>query len=334
MSVIELKEILWEITNKCSKNCEYCGSKNIINKENCNDKFDVIKVVLQRIIDFKQKYKENELSVVLTGGEPSEIDEETLEKVLVELKMAEIKTKILTNGKLFDVANIDILYCTDVIGLSINTINDIKNISGVFRELIDNQRKITIITNFGKHNVFDFEAISDFVVETNCLWQMQLTMGEQQLNKSGISFLMDKVNKAKADGVNIILADNMNCGKCVAGINSVGITYDGNIIGCLAERSFCKIIDTYGNLLSETLINIWENEFKDIRFSNCRKCCKDMIDYDFNKKNATETLDEHIKIKFKREFPIIRRSDKINTPSIILYGVGESQTFVYGVSDE
>jgi len=28
---LQLKEILWEITNKCNKNCPYCGSKNINN---------------------------------------------------------------------------------------------------------------------------------------------------------------------------------------------------------------------------------------------------------------------------------------------------------------
>lgn len=57
---IKLREIIWEITPKCNKNCDYCGSKSIL-KENPLDQSKLFEIAIQI-----SKYNINE--VTLSGG--------------------------------------------------------------------------------------------------------------------------------------------------------------------------------------------------------------------------------------------------------------------------
>jgi hypothetical protein len=68
----------------------------------------------------------------------------------------------------------------------------------------------------------------------------------------------------------------------MAGIHACSVSYDGYVCGCISERAWNDgmLWTQYGNLLhGQSLQNIWENEFKDIRFQGTRKCCKDCIDF-------------------------------------------------------
>ena len=239
-----LCEILWEFTLKCNKNCCYCGSKDILN----NIKPDDIKYSNEYIANQIVKVHPNE--VTITGGEPScEYDE--LVKCVKILYDAGIKVKILTNGNLFQkmAGDYEIGDALDKMvacyGLSINEHDDL-NSTGAMYSIKD---KTTIITNFGTHNINDFDKIAKFAMQYNC-WQVQLTIGnEYQLDLDQIEELEEKIKKVEKCGlIKIVRADNFTCGKCKAGIYGFSITYDGLIV----FRAVCRL-----NLCNPFLHCMW-----------------------------------------------------------------------------
>jgi organic radical activating enzyme len=148
-------EILWEFTLKCNKNCCYCGSKKILNNIKSDD------------ISYSHEYIANQIvkvhpeEVTITGGEPScEITE--LVKCVKILHDAGIKVKILTNGNLFQVmaGDSDLWDKLDKMvtcyGLSLNELSDLNSIG----EFYSIKEKTTVITNFGTHNINDFDKIA------------------------------------------------------------------------------------------------------------------------------------------------------------------------------
>ena len=261
-------EILWEFTLKCNKSCCYCGSKDILN----NIKPDDIKYSNEYIANQIVKVHPNE--VTITGGEPScEISE--LVKCVKILYDAGIKVKILTNGNLFQkmAGNYEIGdeldKMTTCYGLSINEPNDL-NSTGTMYSIKD---KTTIITNFGTHNINDFDKIAKFALQYNC-WQVQLTIGnEYQLDLDQIEELEEKLKKVESCGLlNIVRADNFTCGKCKAGIYGFSITYDGLIVPCLSYRSWKSDMMVQGTIAE--IEEIWKNGFKFNRERKFVPCCK------------------------------------------------------------
>lgn len=314
----ELNEILWEFTLKCNKNCKYCGSKNVLNKENKS------KYTQEKIAEYITKVKPE--SVTITGGEPScEINK--LRKCVKILSDSKIKVKILTNGNLFkEVIGVsDDLYCmVDHYGLSINTIEDI-NIAKKNRydKFID---KTTVITNFGLHNINDFDTIAKYAIQFPC-WQVQLTMGnELQLDLKQINELNDKINKYK-DLFCVIKADNFNCGKCTAGINSFSITYDGMIIPCLSYRSWKSNLMIQGEV--KDIVKIWKKGFEFNRNREFVPCCKDITGIKKVCSCSFDNIQEVLRKEEKKETPadIYVYGVAIPTPNdynhIQVYGVGQ-----------
>jgi len=277
--ILKLEEILWEITPKCNKNCKYCGSKDITKNEPLSD--DQVLKIAERIVE----YKVNE--VTLTGGEPSTLSDELLSQVIEILDNSGCKVKIISNGGIFDkFIPWDKVYC---IGLSVNFPSDYKEDHVVTTtEYCDN---ITIVTNFGSHNIWEFDKLAE-IAKNFKLWQIQLTMGsEYQLLADGIKYLRDKIRSLK--NVSYVLADNLQSEHtCSAGIRSCSILYNGDVITCLSERSYNSTgLYTWGNLLKESLANIWEPGFRNIRFGPCdRKCCRDFIEYPSDEKVETKKL--------------------------------------------
>lgn len=320
MSVLKLQEVLWEITPKCDKGCSYCGSKDIINKKPLDDN-DLIKIAKQLV-----EYGVEE--VTLTGGEPGTLAEENPEIIPLIcniLNEGGTKTKVVTYGKIVEIYGERSLELFDVIGISVNELADIECVAN----LPINPHYQTMITNFGRHNIWDFDELAECAKKFNC-WQIQLTMGNEVLNPEGIKHLRNKIGDCDVTNsdTTIVLADNLQvCHKCMAGIKCCSITYTGDVAACLSERSYGGVQNIYGNLLKEDIGEIWENEFKDVRFKDCRKCCRDHIEY--------PEIDEN-----HRSLPpiIIKGNDQgypnpIN-PQVTLYGVSPGGgTYVYSVAN-
>lgn len=317
-----LCEILWEFTLKCNKNCCYCGSKDILN----NIKPDDIKYSNEYIANQIVKVHPNE--VTITGGEPScEYDE--LVKCVKILHDAGIKVKILTNGNLFQKMASDyeigdeLDKMTTCYGLSINEPNDL-NSTGAMYSIKD---KTTIITNFGTHNINDFDKIAKFAMQYNC-WQVQLTIGnEYQLDLDKIKELEEKIKKVEKCGlIKIVRADNFTCGKCKAGIYGFSITYDGLIVPCLSYRSWKSDMMVQGTVAE--IEEIWKNGFKFNRERKFVPCCKTIsgIEKLYLSDEQVEWVKRLTPPHFVNELPddLLDECKKIKMPSDVV--------FVYGVA--
>lgn len=310
--MLKLKEVLWEITPECNKNCEYCGSRDIINKQPlCSD--DLLSIAKQ-LADYGVE------EVTITGGEPGLLAQnrpDDFRKIIKTLRDGGVNVKAVTNGKLVEdgVLAEDLWDEFDIFGISINTLEDIDNTNLEVIVLDEN----TMITNFGKHNIWDFDDLSKFAGEFKC-WQVQLTMGDEMLNAEGINYLRNKIKSSGLEqiGCTIVLADNLQDSHvCGAGISCCSITYNGDMIACLSERSYGGIQKEYGNLLVDNIETIWENEFKDIRFKKCRSCCRDHIEY------PTEgiKIPTIISTDATAYEPQTENNPNIYKPTVVLYGV-------------
>jgi MoaA/NifB/PqqE/SkfB family radical SAM enzyme len=331
------QEILWEFTLKCNKNCCYCGSKDILKKKLEEQERDGYETIGQiGIAQYITKVHPDE--VTITGGEPSCEMTELVECVKI-LYDAGIKVKILTNGNLFQqmAGDADLWDRLDKMvncyGLSLNELSDLNSIG----ETYSIKEKTTIITNFGTHNINDFDKIAKKAMQYNC-WQVQLTIGnEYQLDIDQIKELKNKLEKVENSGLlNVVRADNFTCGMCKAGIYGFSITYDGLIVPCLSYRSWKSDMMVQGFI--EDIEEIWKNGFKFNRerkfvpscktISGIEKLCLSNEEYEYIK---NKPIDENLFDKF------IKPKQKENV--IFVYGVVNPKNndwntpTVYGVTD-
>lgn len=351
---LKLKEIIWEMTGRCENHCSYCGSKETWN---CVVDEDMILKISQAI----SKYAPEEID--MSGGDPLLVSHETHKKILDLLHEKNVKCKILLNPKSVfkgqERLRTALLY--DWIGISVNEAEELKLLSGY--GIGNFFKKSTIISNFNLQNIFLYEEIEEFVKKHNLMWQVQYTMYKDDnplaiyKNDPAIKALSEKVSKSILGGMKVLVADNANHGRCGAGISSIGILCNGDVVPCLSMRSWVENINSVvvGNLISEEwkensdeiaynkflenpLKYIWENRFDKYRFESF-KCCKDHV----GNKCVTTTaclkekeisfydlLDEESKkpITKRRKFP----------GRVIMYGAtpdyDEPATYVYAVGRE
>jgi MoaA/NifB/PqqE/SkfB family radical SAM enzyme len=326
---LQLNEIIWEITNRCNKNCSYCGSKKILVKPDLPEEIiDYSSIALENIIGMKPE------TVVLSGGEPTLVTH--LDDVIEQLHAADIEVRIITNGILLD--RIQRNRQIDRIGVSINTIDDANNI-----DLNAVETELWIIMNVNRINFFDlpeiFNKLKQFKTITG--YQIQLTNYNEQnlfdqyaITESGIQQLIETIVRySKKYNFRYIFGDNLNPYiQCQAGIHSCGILYNDAVVPCLSYRSWKNSIESsiQGQISGRTSLRyIWENEFHPQRFNskcqNCRSqfkyppnlCCSDYIQSDSNKSDSNNLI-------IPEKVPGIKCPDDM--PTVFVYGVGPSGT--------
>lgn len=271
---IKARDILFEITIRCNKSCAYCGSKTAARgaELTSQQRLDVC----DRIVKLAPE------SVTFTGGEPTLVLEDLL-ACAKKLKSSGIRVGVVTNG----MAGLDLLWDSeyiDTIGLSINDPGDIARLKqlldvGLRRELGPGG-KITVVTNFGTHNIFDFQPISDFV-RANCgFWQIQLTMGEFLLPPSGIAHLYEQIKSMPTGEFGYVLSDNLQPEhSCEAGLSAMSIDYQGNVLSCLSKRSWDPEYRIEANIRAvDDVERFWRQAFEEERFGTCA-CCRDRVKY-------------------------------------------------------
>ncbi|MCK9458701.1 MAG: radical SAM protein [Proteobacteria bacterium] len=263
---LKLKDIIWEITLRCNKGCKYCGSKDVLREDH---------PTLEHMIHIAHEIGSYGVDVVtLSGGEPGGLSSNKLNRVVDVLKSYNCDVRIITNGTFFAHSK-ELLEKFTIIGLSVNTPRD--HLYPMYLPKIPHN-KIVMVTNFGTHNIWEFDALAE-IAKSFRSWQIQLTTGSEfMLSSEGISYLRKKIREL--EGVKYILADNLQDEhKCSAGIVSCGITVDGDVIPCLSERTSGSI-SVQGNLFKRSLKDIWETEFRDIRFgSGWSKSCRNCVSY-------------------------------------------------------
>ena len=278
----KLQEVLWEFTLACNKDCKYCGSKEWIAEaleagKNLSD--------TDRLLIASKIASMHPESIDFTGGEPSCLLDNLIECIrTIHYESPETQIKILTNGHLFEEKiwekfskSIDdgdsMIYAY---GVSINEENDFKTIANVLMSGVDLD-KCTMITNFGSHNLQLFDKLARVSHNFNT-WQVQLTIGNDlQLDYDDIVLLLNKIQEKKEQGLSIVVADNLNCGNCHAGVRACGVTAFGEVIPCLSMRAWTKDLKVQGNLLQTSFEDIWTNGFVQYRNRTLGQlCCKDV----------------------------------------------------------
>lgn len=232
----------------------------------------------------------------------------------------------------------------DWIGISINTKDELEKFVK-FQETENKLKNITIITNFNVQNVFLFDLIEKFVVKNNLMWTIQFTVYNDNNplalysdeNETALLFLKDKYIETSA---NVLLSDNISkYTLCGAGMSSIGILYNGDVVPCLSMRSWNKdmgdLVD--GNILETPLRKLWIGGFQKQRFE-CFKCCKDICKNKYLEKiDFTNRIFEiKDRIKSKKEFELIPPTAPIDdfTRQTIIYAVRypDTTTQLYAVS--
>ena len=344
MNPLKLCEVIWEINARCNRNCTYCGSKGIIKPGNELPANDLVRIAQQI-----QAYGVN--NVTLSGGEPGLLSPETLKDIWRALrpsgKKHVVTMKAVTNGTLFINHPNEYGKYFDRIGLSVNSVEDINRHDGVRNILRDfKPMNVTLISNFGRHNWFEFDEIHSFYSEyrekLGLMWQVQLTTGNEfVLPPNGITELREKL--VMVEGV--ALADCLQeQHECTAGLRSCGILWDGGVVGCLAERTYIPTekMTVYGGLVGNSprsLKEIWESEFRDIRFGGTRKSCRDCIKYPKCKPAKSTELPN----PFQPGKPVFPVDDGgLDRSIVVMYGVVDKAThpwnplnegtYIYGVS--
>lgn len=331
---LKLKEVLWEITNKCNRNCAYCGSKEIMNKGEDATPEDRLNIA--------HEIAKNSDRVTLTGGEPLLIRKE-FPKLLKIFTANNCAMDIVTNGdKVF--ALMDTIF--ENIGISINSINDVKKINW---DIIKGFKCNTvIIMNINKINFFDLDEILTIIPLDNLKVQFQLTMykgyNELMINGNGIENLRDEINFiCKQNNIEYVFADNLQAEhECSAGINSCGVQFNGNVVYCLSERSWLTTDRVMGNLHTTSLKSIWQTTFKENRFEDNFKCCRSCFNYTDSKDVDAEPESEEFK-PWKGCSAITKLYDDTDS-KVMLYGVwqpnvikpnktGHNTIYTYGVAD-
>jgi len=348
-SHLKLQEIIWEITGRCENGCEYCGSKDAWNVPIDTEK--IIKIA-QNIAKFPPA------EIDMSGGDPMLVFYETHKEITDILKEKGIKCKIIVNPKSLykkgdtTSTNEKTISLYDWVGLSINTEKELELLNCLVPSCGPSWfpiQKSTIISNFNLQNIFLYGEIEEFVKKHNLMWQVQYTMynnvNENQLaiynNEKALAFFSSQISKSIANGIRVVVADNANCGGCGAGLHSIGILYNGDVVPCLSMRSWLDIKDVVvGNILGNEVCSdqfkenplkyIWENRFNKYRFESF-KCCKDhcgnkcveikLVKNKQKKNNA-----------FEEELDLIPKTEPSYPPyRVILYGVTPGIVRVYGV---
>lgn len=313
--VLELMEIIWEITGACQNHCSYCGSK-----AGWNEEINVPRIL--QILGAISLYPPKEINI--SGGDPLLVDFETHKTIVDTLKPLGVRCKLIINPKsvnrlnLMDKLKIIDLY--DVVGISVNDKDDCEgsllDIAGMKRV-----KPFAIITNFNTTNLFSYDRIEALVKKYKCTWIVQYTIYKEEdsralyleANEDAWHFLKQKVSSSAQGGVKLLISDNASDSPCGAGRRSLGILSTGNVVGCLSMRSWMDLpvaqpkgtsgVSGYydhceGSLFGMTLKEIWENKFQSYRFQEFH-CCKDQclnkILYKDSIQEALEKLGEAAK---------------------------------------
>lgn len=317
---LKLNEIVWEITNKCDNQCHYCGSRHITNNPTVIDH--------KKIIDAIAEYPPNTLDV--SGGDPLLVDYGIHQYLREKLRTVSCHIVINPLSLRYKLHKAKIVNLYNRVGVSLNTEEEIRAFGDVSDKI---SAPITFITNFSLLNLYLVDSLS--LTVGNSPWQVQFTMSDDPYitihdKPKALEMLNAALGKRRQHGWPVVVADNANHGECKAGINSMGILYNGLVVPCLSMRSWCKELTTeiQGDLNKEDLKTIWTTKFESRRFDDCR-CCKDFcskakIEITLPKVEGKMTTTQHT------DWLIMDRGEfRQVAPQVTVYAVFSPNDFTY-----
>ena len=275
----QLECAIWEFTLACNLNCSHCGSS--AGKPRLDE--------LNTLECFKLCEELAELGcheIALMGGEPFlREDWFSVGQCIKDLGM---NLNFISNGTLVDVS-IDKLSRLEpgVIGISIDGTrknhdiirgqgNWLKSMQFI-NKLLDAGIELTIITTLSKINFQDLPDLRDIIVNRGINWQIQFAtpfgnfknenmLTAEEFYETAIFIAQERIKHSFEDLPIVgahdfgyfsdILPECNNWDGCIAGIENIGITSNGDIVGCLSMGND-QFIE--GNVRTESLKSIWEN---------------------------------------------------------------------------
>lgn len=254
--------ILLEITDQCNANCLFCHWK-----DKSSLSLDHIKIIFNNLGTLPIH------DVILSGGEPLLHPE--LFDILEWFHAQRIECDLCSNGLLIDhkMAKKLAAYLSEI-SISLDTIEPekydyLRGTKGGFKRVVDgieflqregvsvhltcvvtkeNEMEIEDYVNFSKkldlHSVSFLGVISDIAKRKDDVEQIALSIKEKEAVMKRINHIRNSMDKLLINTKRLAVCEGE---VCRAGENILGITSEGNIMGCIMHRDVC------GNMIQEYL---------------------------------------------------------------------------------
>lgn len=300
-----LNYLFWECTTRCNLNCLHCGSDCSKDSANADMPMADFLSALDTI-----KYKEDLITVVLTGGEP--LLRKDLESCGREIRKRGMRWSMVSNGYLYTPEKHNLLLNAGMGALTFSldgleeTHNWLRNSSTSFArvdkaiDLVVGTPRLNfdIVTCVNKRNISELAVIYSYLIEKKVqAWRLftitpigraaentELSLTDKQF-KELMDFIAAKRNLNELD---IKFSCEGYVGSyeskvrdtpffCRAGINIGSVLIDGSIAACPnIDRSF-----TQGNIYKDNFFDIWQTGFRNFRNRDWTKKgqCADCKEY-------------------------------------------------------
>jgi radical SAM protein with 4Fe4S-binding SPASM domain len=297
-----LSTAIWEITLKCNLKCLHCGSSA---GEARNAELTT-KEAITLCKDLAELDCEN---VCLMGGEPF-LRKDWFE-ISKEIKDLNMEVSFVSNGTTINTETVRKLAKTEpiVVGISIDgteQIHDsIRGFQGSYKKAIDSLNLLksmgiqaTVITTVGKTNFRELPKIRELLLGMDAGWQIQVgvpmgrfrqehLISEKEFYALGL-FVTNCRATSTFDSIPVVGAHCLgyysrfltsgSWDGCTAGITSLGIASNGDVMGCLSlrDKQFVE-----GNVKEIGVKEIWNDKNRFCytrRFeakqlgTNCERC--------------------------------------------------------------
>ena len=277
--IFRLKTAIWEFTLKCNLRCIHCGSaagtarQNELTLEECRNVCNQLSAL-------------NCQTICLMGGEP--FLREDVFDIGWAVKDLGMSLTFVSNGTLMDnyIDRIAKLEPT-VVGVSLDGAEEAhERIRGqgtwdkamhAIDLLLDHGIQTTMITAVSKINMKDLPKMRDMIKGRGINWQIQLAspfgnfkrelmLSPEEYYATALFIAKERLNRSSDDmpvvGAHCygysskVLPTNPLWQGCTAGIENIGITSDGGIVGCLSMGND-RFIE--GNVRERSIADIWND---------------------------------------------------------------------------
>jgi radical SAM enzyme (rSAM/lipoprotein system) len=303
----ELSYLFWESTRRCNLKCLHCGSDCISYSQIKDMPFEDF---LKAIQPLKKKYKQDSITVVITGGEP--LLRNDLSQCGKALRENGFRWGIVTNGFAYN-SDIHARLLSSGMGaitLSIDGFEETHNWLRANRksfnkavqalDLITSADRLfyDIVTCVNSRNIDELPELKEFFISKKVKAWRLFTIApigrasdniDLQLHPGQIKQLLDFISSSRKEKqIDIKFSCEAYVGSyekkvrdsfffCRAGINIASILIDGAISACPnINRHFVQ-----GNIYTDKFTNVWDNKFELMRNRTWTKTgdCLDCNDY-------------------------------------------------------
>ncbi|MDR1127409.1 MAG: TIGR04133 family radical SAM/SPASM protein [Treponema sp.] len=303
----ELNYLFWECTQRCNLRCLHCGSDCAFNAKAPDTPFEDF---LRAILPLKSLYKADDMTVVITGGEP--LLRQDLASCGKTLRKHGFRWGIVTNGFAYTLDTHAKLLAAGMGSITLS----LDGLEGDHNWLRGNERSFEnavkaldlivstkgliydVVTCVNRRNVYGLSALKDFLVSRGVkAWRLftiapigraandeRMTLTDEELKG-----LMDFIAYSREkDRIDVKFSCEAFVGEyeqrvrdsyffCRAGINIASVLIDGSISACPnINRGFVQ-----GNIYRDDFLEVWNKRFEVMRRRAWTKVglCADCKDY-------------------------------------------------------